>query len=45
MLRGVGMGLDEKAMEAVKQYKFKPAREAGKPVAVELNVEVNFQIF
>jgi protein TonB len=45
ILRGVGMGLDEKAMEAVKQYKFKPAMEAGKPVLVELNVEVNFQIF
>ena len=45
VLRGVGMGLDDKAVEAVKQYKFKPAREGGKPVAVELNVEVNFQIF
>jgi protein TonB len=39
------MGLDGKAVEAVKQYRFKPALEAGKPVAVELNVEVNFQIF
>jgi hypothetical protein len=29
----------------VKQYKFKPAMEGGKAVAVELNVEVNFQIF
>jgi protein TonB len=45
VLRGVGMGLDEKAVEAVKQYRFKPAMEAGKPVAVYLNVEVNFQIF
>lgn len=45
VLRGVGMGLDEKAIEAVKQYRFKPAMEAGKPVAVYLNVEVNFQIF
>ena len=45
ILRGVGMGLDDKAVEAVKQYKFKPAMEGGKPVAVELNVEVNFQIF
>jgi protein TonB len=45
VLRGVGMGLDEKAVEAVKQYKFTPAKENGKPVAVELNVEVNFQIF
>ena len=34
-----------KAVEAVKQYKFKPAMENGKPVLVELNVEVNFQIF
>jgi len=45
VIRGVGMGLDEKAVEAVKQYKFKPAMAAGKPVLVELNVEVNFQIF
>jgi len=39
------MGLDEKAVEAVKQYKFKPAMEDGKPVLVELNVQVDFQIF
>lgn len=45
VIRGVGMGLDEKAVEAVKQYKFRPAMENGKPVLVELNVEVNFQIF
>jgi protein TonB len=45
VIRGVGMGLDEKAVEAVKQYKFKPAMENGKPVLVELNIEVNFQIF
>ena len=45
VIRGVGMGLDEKAVEAVKLYKFKPAMENGKPVLVELNIEVNFQIF
>ena len=45
VVRGVGMGLDEQAVKAVQQYKFKPAMEAGKPVAVQLNVEVNFQIF
>lgn len=45
ILRGIGMGLDEKAVEAVKQYKFLPAMEGGKPVPVELNVEVNFQVF
>jgi protein TonB len=45
VIRGVGMGLDEKAAEAVRQYRFKPAMENGHPVLVELNVEVNFQIF
>lgn len=45
VIRGVGMGLDEKAIEAVRQYKFRPAMEGGKPVLVELNIEVNFQIF
>jgi protein TonB len=45
VIRGVGMGLDEKAVEAVRQYKFRPAMENGKPVLVELNIEVNFQIF
>jgi len=45
VLQGLGMGLDEKALEAVRQYKFKPAMENGKPVKVEVNVEVNFQIF
>lgn len=45
VLRGIGMGLDEKAAEAVSHYKFKPATENGHPVAVEMQVEVNFQIF
>jgi TonB family protein len=45
VLRGVGMGLDEKALAAVKKYKFKPAMEAGKPVPADLNVEINFKIF
>ncbi|HEY0785667.1 MAG TPA: energy transducer TonB [Acidobacteriaceae bacterium] len=45
VVRQLGMGLDEKAVEAVKQYKFKPALKDGKPVAVEINIEVNFQLF
>jgi TonB family protein len=45
VLRGVGMGLDEQAMAAVKKYKFRPATEGGKPVPVAMNVEVNFKIF
>ena len=45
VLRGIGLGLDEKAVEAVSHYKFKPAMENGHPVAVEMQVEVNFQVF
>ena len=45
VVRGGGNGLDEKAVQAVKQYKFKPAMENGKPVTVEINIEVNFQTF
>jgi protein TonB len=41
----LGMGLDQKAVAAVKQYRFKPATLQGKPVPVEVNVEVNFRIY
>jgi periplasmic protein TonB len=44
VIRGIGMGLDEKAVEAVRQYKFKPAMANGKPVTVEMYVDVVFQI-
>ena len=45
VLRGIGLGLDEKAVEAVQKYKFKPAMENGHAVPVQMQVEVNFQIF
>jgi TonB family protein len=43
--RDAALSLDQAAMEAVAQYRFSPATENGKPVAVRMNVEVNFQIF
>ena len=43
VIRGVGLDLDESAVEAVRRYKFKPAMKDGKPVMVEMNIEVNFQ--
>jgi protein TonB len=43
--RGIGMGLDERAVDAVRQYKFKPATQNGKPVKVDLTIDVGFQIF
>ncbi len=45
LVRGVGLGLDENAVDAVRQYRFRPAMENGEPVRVALNVEVNYQIF
>jgi protein TonB len=45
VIRGIGMGLDERAVAAVKLYRFKPAMENGKPVTVEMNIEVTFHIF
>ncbi len=45
VVRHLGMGLDEKAVEAVRLYKFKPATLQGKAVPVEVNIEVNFRIY
>jgi TonB family protein len=45
VVRGIGNGLDKRAVEAVKQYRFKPAMKDDEPVEEALNVEINFQIF
>lgn len=45
VIQRLGMGLDEKALEAVREYRFKPAKKDGKPVAVRIIVEVNFRLF
>jgi TonB family protein len=39
-----GMGLDKNAVAAVKQYRFKPATLNGKPVPVQLDIDVHFRI-
>ena len=44
VMKGLGLGLDEKALEAVRQWKFKPGYKDGKPVAVAATVEVNFRL-
>lgn len=43
--RALGMGLDQKAIEAVRNWKFEPAMKDGRPVAVQINVEVNFRLY
>jgi TonB family protein len=43
--RGLGMGLDEKAIEAVSRFRFKPAMKDGRPVASYATIEVNFRLY
>jgi len=42
---GHGSGLDEKAIEAVRRWKFEPATKDGKPVAVKIAVQVSFHLY
>ena len=42
--RGLGAGLDERAVEAVRQWKFAPARRQGQPVDVIVEVAVEFMM-
>ncbi len=44
VVRSLGFGLDEKAQEALRQWKFSPAKQNGVAVAVSLNIEVNFNL-
>jgi TonB family protein len=44
VIRSLGLGLDEKAIEAVSQWKFKPGMKDGEPVNVAVTVEVTFRL-
>jgi TonB family protein len=45
LARPLGLGLDDMAMEKVQTWKFNPAMLDGKPVAVEVNIEVSFNLY
>ena len=45
IIRGLGHGLDERAIEAVKQWRFQPAVKDGQPVNVQISVEVVFHLY
>ena len=44
VVRQLGLGLDESALEAVMKWRFTPGKKDGKPVAVQATVEVNFRL-
>src|SRR5438046_9876596 len=44
VVRSLGFGLDENAIQALKQWRFKPGTKNGVAVDVSLNIEVNFNL-
>ncbi|HET9284405.1 MAG TPA: energy transducer TonB [Candidatus Angelobacter sp.] len=45
VVRSLGMGLDEKALVAVRTWRFEPAKLNGHPVTVQMNIIVNFRLY
>lgn len=44
VIRGLGLGLDERAVDAVKKWRFRPATSDGKPIAASAAVAVTFRL-
>jgi periplasmic protein TonB len=45
VVRGLGFGLDARAIDAVKQWRFQPAMKDGRAVSVQISVEVGFHLY
>jgi periplasmic protein TonB len=45
VIQPLGVGLDEKAVEAVRKWRFQPAMKDARPVAVLVNIEVSFRLY
>jgi protein TonB len=45
VLKPAGLGLDEKAIQAVQNWKFKPAEKNSEPGAARLTVKVSFRLY
>ncbi|MGI8746192.1 MAG: TonB family protein [Bryobacteraceae bacterium] len=44
IVRGLGLGLDDKAIEALTQWRFQPGTKDGQPVTVIANIEINWRL-
>ena len=44
VVRPLGLGLEQKAIEAVEKWRFRPGMKDGKPVPVQATIEVNFRL-
>jgi protein TonB len=44
VVKGLGYGLDENAIRAVKEWKYKPAERDGEPITVKMEVTVDFYL-
>jgi protein TonB len=44
VVKGIGAGCDEAALEAIKTAKFKPGKQRGKPVKVKFSLPVRFRL-
>ncbi len=44
VVRSLGLGLDQKAIEAVEKWRFRPGMKDGKAVPVMATIEVNFRL-
>jgi TonB family protein len=45
LVRPLGLGLDEAARSRLQTWRFRPATHNGQPVAVEMNIEVSFNLY
>jgi len=45
VIKSLGYGLDEKAIDAVKKWRFKPSTFNGEPVNVDIRIEIEFRLY
>jgi periplasmic protein TonB len=45
VVRKLGLGLDQKAIATVRQWRFEPATKAGQPVPILINIQVQFRLY